>query len=161
SWLDRLKRATLGQLNGCENEFKVLRHLANAAPGLRAPVAYARFRSHRVLGEMAEVALMSDVGRCQTAISLLSEAVRKDDAQAITAVNEFLARSLRDVLFAANLIDVDHTLINIVKSHDTGHFHRIDFEIARRREDVRKVNAGIGQMLGALLATHAFATQPT
>lgn len=161
---DRLKRLTVGQLNGCENEFKILRHLAEVAPVLNAPVAFERFRSERLLGRDGEVVLMSDIGACQRLMDYLSDLVRKSDMDGIERLQHFLLASVRAMLFAAELVDDDHTLINMVRSNATGEFHRIDFEIARKLSSVTERgdqrNKAIGRMLGEILITHAYGCQP-
>ena len=157
---DRIKRRTVGQLSGCENEFKILRHLARVAPSLNAPIAFDRFGSERVLGQSGEVVLMSDIGPCQRLIDFLSEAVRNNDSEGINRLQSFLAHSVRTMLFTAQIVDDDHTLINMVRSTTTGEFHRIDFEIARRLKKISDPNRAIGRMLGEILVTHAFGCQP-
>jgi len=90
--------------------------------------------------------------------------VRKADMDAIDRLQHFLLQSVRAMLFDAQLVDDDHTLINMVRSNVTGRFHRIDFEIARRLKSVpergNQRNKAIGRMLGEILITHAFGCQP-
>jgi hypothetical protein len=160
SALRRLKRTIVGERGGCENEFGMARHLRRTAPSLNAPDALARFPSLEVMGKSCEVMLMDDLGQCTTASDVIKRCVSTGQVDELERLNHFIVDSVAELLFSAEVIDDDHSVINIVLSPLTGQFHRIDFEVGQFRKDCRMPERAIGGMLGRLLATYTFASQP-
>jgi hypothetical protein len=160
SRMRQLKRALVGELSGCHNEIATLWHLEQAAPGLGAPLGFARFTSAVVQGLPCEVGLISDLGDCETVAEYLKRCNAEGDQPGLDNVRDFITESLRLLICDAGLIDDDHSVINMLRSRQDGRFHRIDFEIARRAESVWSKSRAMGSMLGRLMATCAFACQP-
>ena len=156
----RAKRALVGELSGCHNEISTLWHLEHAAPGLGAPLGFARFGDKIVQGQPCEVGLISDLGECETVAEYLKRCNASSDLQGLADIRDFIIASLRLLVCDANLIDDDHSVINMLHSRRDGTFHRIDFEIARKAGTVRWKSRALGSMLGRLMATCAFACQP-
>jgi hypothetical protein len=158
--LRRLKRSVIGERGGCENEFGMARHLRRTAPSLNAPDALARFHSLEVMGKPCDVLLMEDLGVCTTASEFIKRCAANSQLEELDRLNHFVADSVAELLFRADVIDNDHSVINIVLSPLTGQFHRIDFEVGQFRKHCRMPERAIGGMLGRLLATYTFASQP-
>jgi hypothetical protein len=158
--LKRIKRQLVGERSGCVNEFEMLRHLRDHAPTLGAPAALASLGHHMILGKRVETALLGDLGPCIHAMRALRECIQAGDEKGARAVENFALHSVRSLIFDARVIDNDHSLINIVQSTGSRTLHRIDFEVAQHRSDVRRPDEAIGLMLGRLVATHVYATQP-
>jgi hypothetical protein len=158
SLLRQIKRRLFGERSGCENEFQMLLHLSERAPALVAPRPVASLGRSVIMGETVDVALIGDLGPCIQALRALRESVQAEDETAACAIEAFALRSVRSLIFDAQVIDNDHSLINMVRT-DKGTLHRIDFEVAQHRRDVRRPDEAIGLMLGRLVATHVYATQ--
>jgi hypothetical protein len=158
SLLRQIKRQLFGERSGCVNEFQMLRHLSQRAPGLGAPLPVASLGRSEIMGQEVEVALIGDLGPCIQALRALRESVQAGDEAAACAIEAFALRSVRSLIFDAQVIDNDHSLINMVLTAQ-GTLHRIDFEVAQHRRDVRRPDEATGLMLGRLIATHVYATQ--
>jgi hypothetical protein len=160
SWLRRLKRHAFGERSGCDNEFGMLRHLYQRAPLLGAPQPIANLGLIDVLGSTVEVALISDLGPCRPALQVMERSVAQGDHESVARIDSFVIASVRSLLFDAVVVDQDHSLINMVEATRTGALHRIDFEVAQHRAAVRRPDAAIGEMLGRMVATHVYGSQP-
>lgn len=160
SWLRRLKRHAFGERSGCDNEFGMLRHLYERAPLLGVPRPIANLGLIDVLDSTVEVALISDLGPCRPALQVMERCVQAGDDDSVARIDNFVISSVRSLLFDAEVIDLDHSLINMVEAVRTGVLHRIDFEVAQHRSAVRRPDAAIGAMLGRMVATHVYGSQP-
>lgn len=156
----RIKRRWFGERSGCDNEFGMLGHLQTHAPVLAVPTPIACFSSHSVVGAAAEVALMEDLGDCEALGVYLGQAVREGNAAVVARIEAFVVDSVRALLLDAKVIDIDHSIVNMVRAPHTDTLHRIDFEVAQHAADCARPDRAIGDMLGRLLATHVFACQP-
>lgn len=158
-WWRRVKRRLVGERSGADNEYAMLEHLARHAPLLAVPTPMARLPHARLRGETVEAALLEDLGPCDTGTAYVKRALDGGDAAALARIERFVVDSLQ-ALLDADVVDDDHSLINIVHAPSRGSFHRIDFEVAQRLSACRRPEHAVGDMLGRLLATHTFACQP-
>jgi O-antigen/teichoic acid export membrane protein len=150
-WMRRMTRT-----NSAWREYTALRRLRGR--GAQVPETLGYFRLSRSCAPYTEAIVMQDLGQCGD----LTEHVKRvrselGDAALVPIQNE-LIRSTRELL-ESDVIDTDHRMPNFVV-RPCGSVARVDFEMARRVRCTTNEPVKLGEMLGTLIGSYAFALQP-
>jgi len=125
---------------------------------LRVPRVLASFTMPKSVDGFTEALVAEDIGDCTRGIIHLGELVGSGQESACLAFEDEVIR-MTGVLVRARIVDRDHHLNNIVVAQDGG-LARLDFELARSGVPAALQPHRYGDMLGQLVASHAFAVQP-
>ena len=101
---------------------------------------------------------LEDIGPTIPAMDHMKKLIRAGEDEEVEQFEDQVIE-LTHRLIGAGIIDTDHSFVNTVVG-EAGMPVRLDFEAARRRCLPRLRHREMGQMLGRLIATHAFTVQP-
>lgn len=139
-----------------ENEWNALNHAKSL--NINVPKAFGWCQLVNQPKNFTEALIIEDLGDCRIADEYIKHCFSEN------AIDDLIAfeRSVIEMtakMVEGKLLDVDHSLINIVMSNDNTPY-RIDFELAKSVNTFNWHFYSYGKMLGRLLATYSFAVQP-
>lgn len=148
--LRRLSRSNIGY-----REAEALRRLQTAPQAAPAPYAYLHFP--RRGAAHTEALISSDLGPCADSTEAFKHLLQHDPP----AADAFEATLIQTTaaMVRQGLLDPDHRLPNFVVTPEN-HLVRIDFELCIPVRSVAAHPRLLGDMLGVLIGSHAFAVQP-
>lgn len=152
-------RGSLRRLFGlaaCNHEWRNLVRMNRSGIAVPCPLGFSRVLP--AISGYTDALFMEDLGECEAATEHLK--------RLIGAGKEQQARDFEDVqiemtaqMLAAGMLDVDHGVHNMVVQPD-GRPVKLDVELGRHVIWPRLFPAMYAQMLGRMIAMHAFAVQP-
>lgn len=139
-----------------DREFRALLQMSESFPDSPRPLA--AFRLHGNSVQHTEAIVVSDLGACQNAASAFKEVLARGDLCEAGMFQNKLVLITKEML-KRRLVDVDHRVSNfIVPTHQSP--VRIDFEYCVRVPSLRAAPRMLGTMIGTLIGSHVFLTQP-
>lgn len=150
----------------------VLRRLTRTDPVSKEVGALRRFsrsrvRVPKVLGhwQVSDRSLpytgalfLEDLGECILAMEHVKTLIRDGKEDELHDFEEQLIDITRNVL-AAGIVDMDHTLINMVVNSSL-ELYRLDYEVGKKVLFRGLASGAYGHMLGRMLASYTYAVQP-
>lgn len=151
---DRLKSVT-GQ-SMAKREWAAHRYLERTGIAVPRLLKFLRIRCGD--GQRYEVIVAEDLGSTRNGLVYLKELLTTGDESRIHRFEDDVI-SITAAILQSKIVDVDHQLRNIVLNGSDRPI-RIDFECANRFRSESPPTREFGIMLGRMIASHAFGTQP-
>ena len=151
---DRLKSAT-GQ-SMAKREWAAHRYLEQSGVAVPRLLKFLRIRCRD--GQRYEVIVVEDLGSTRNGLVHLKELLSTGNESRVRQFEDAVI-SITTAILQIQIIDVDHQLRNIVLNGSDQPI-RIDFECASRFRSAHPPAREFGIMLGRLIVSHAFGTQP-
>ncbi len=152
-------RGSLRRLLGvaaCTHEWRNLVRLNKFGIAVPFPLGFSRV--HPAISGYTDVLFMEDLGECEAATEYLKRLIRAgQEQQALDFENVQIEMTAK--MLGAGMLDADHGLHNIVVQPD-GRPVKLDVELGRHVIWPRLFPAMYAEMLGRMIAMHAFAVQP-
>lgn len=137
-------------------EWRVHRHLEES--GLAVPHLIGNFRVRCADGRRFDVVVVEDLGTTRNGLVHFKQLLERGDEEQVRRFEDDVIELTHELL-GAGVVDVDHQLRNIVLNGSARPI-RIDFECARTFRSSSPPDQTYGIMVGRLITSHAFGTQP-
>lgn len=150
-------------------EYRTLLYMARLDTDSPRPLGSFRLRGENI--RHTEALVVSDLGRCENAAAVFKSALSSEHQAAVERFEDKIVTITRNLL-AGRFVDMDHRITNFVvppltppiQPHPHHPHHgspvRIDFEHSVRVISLGMVPGMLGRMLGTLIGSHVYLTQP-